>query len=165
VRAVGEEEERRDRAGRTPVPVSGDRAVPRMAGITAVCARAQDRAAGVGTAVAPAGRTFRFSAHDGSDPVDTLLDLETLYHNRTVYQSVGNRAFGEARNRVRRAIERTVPFALLVHALIVAWFTLLGRDPADIDDRRVARYPGSRPAQPAADQIRDALAAGGAAAT
>ena len=28
---------------------------------------------------------------------------------------------GEARNRVKRAVERTVPFALLAHTLIVCW--------------------------------------------
>jgi hypothetical protein len=97
---------------------------------------------------------------------------------------------GEARNRVRRAVERTVPFALLVHTLIVLWYTRHGHDPADIDDRRAsqpwyrsktepafedmviklrrtliaARFSGSRPAQPTGDQIRVVLAAWDAAA-
>jgi hypothetical protein len=92
---------------------------------------------------------------------------------------------GEARNRVRRAVERTVPFALLVHTLIIIWYALSGHDPADIDDRRAAqpwyrtktepafedmliklrrtliaaRFSGSRPAQPTAEQIRAVLAA------
>jgi len=49
----------------------------------------------------------------------------------TVRRPVGHRAgvrrrpqrpgAGEARSRVRRAVERTVPFALLVHTLIVIW--------------------------------------------
>ena len=43
---------------------------------------------------------------------------------------------GEARNRVRLAVERTVPFALLVHTLIIIWYARHGHDPADIDDRR-----------------------------
>ncbi len=46
---------------------------------------------------------------------------------------------GEARNRVRRAVERTVPFALLVHTLIIIWYARYGHDPADIDDRRAAQ--------------------------
>ncbi len=92
---------------------------------------------------------------------------------------------GEARNRVRLAVERTVPFALFVHTLIVLWYARYGHDPADIDDRRAAqpwyrsktepafedmviklrrtliaaRFSGSRPAQPTSDQIRAVLAA------
>jgi hypothetical protein len=38
---------------------------------------------------------------------------------------------GEARNRARLAVERTVPFALLVHTLIIIWYTRHGHDPAD----------------------------------
>jgi hypothetical protein len=92
---------------------------------------------------------------------------------------------GEARNRVKLAVERTVPFALLVHTLIVLWYARHGHDPADIDDRRAsqpwyrsktepafedmviklrrtliaARFSGTRPAQPTSDQIRVVLAA------
>jgi hypothetical protein len=92
---------------------------------------------------------------------------------------------GEARNRVRLAVERTVPFALFVHTLIVLWYARYGYDPADIDDRRAAqpwyrsktepafedmviklrrtliaaRFSGSRPTQPTSDQIRIVLAA------
>ena len=92
---------------------------------------------------------------------------------------------GEARNRVRLAVERTVPFAMLVHTLIIIWYARAGHDPADIDDRRAdqpwyrtktepafedmliklrrtliaARFSGTRPAQPTDDQIRAVLAA------
>lgn len=45
---------------------------------------------------------------------------------------------GQARNRTRRAVERTVPFALLVHTLVVIWYARHGHHPADIDDRRHA---------------------------
>src|SRR6266567_132097 len=97
---------------------------------------------------------------------------------------------GEARNRVRLAVERTVPFAMLAHTLIMIWYARYGHDPADIDDRRAeqpwyrtkaepafedmliklrrtliaARFSGSRPAQPTAEQIRAMLAACAAAA-
>ena len=92
---------------------------------------------------------------------------------------------GEARNRVKRAVERTVPFALLVHTLIIIWYARHGHDPADIDDRRAsqpwyltktepafedmliklrrtliaARFSAGRPAQPTSEQIRAVLAA------
>jgi hypothetical protein len=96
---------------------------------------------------------------------------------------------GEARNRVKGAVERTVPFAMLAHTLIVCWYAWHGHDPADIDDRRAAqpwyrtktepafedmliklrrtmiaaRFSASCPAQPAGEQIRAVLAAWDAA--
>jgi DDE superfamily endonuclease len=45
---------------------------------------------------------------------------------------------GEARTRARRAVQRTVPFALLVHTLIIIWYARHGHDPAGIDARRAA---------------------------
>ena len=97
---------------------------------------------------------------------------------------------GEARNRGRRAVERTVPFAMLVHTLIICWYARSGYDPADIDHRRAAqpwyrtktepafedmliklrrtlitaRFSGSRPAQPTDEQIHAVLTAWDAAA-
>jgi hypothetical protein len=97
---------------------------------------------------------------------------------------------GEARNRVRLAVERTVPFGMLVHTLIVIWYARSGHDPADIDDRRAAqpwyrtktepafedmltklrrtliaaRFSARRPAQPTDEQIHAVLAAWDAAA-
>jgi DDE superfamily endonuclease len=96
---------------------------------------------------------------------------------------------GEARNRVRRAVERTVPFAMLVHTLIICWYARSGHDPADIDGRRAAqpwyrtktepafedmliklrrtmiaaRFSPDRPARPEPEQIRAVLAAWDAA--
>jgi DDE superfamily endonuclease len=50
---------------------------------------------------------------------------------------------GEARNRTRRAVERTVPFALLIHTLIVVWYARHGHHRAGITARRHAQpwYP------------------------
>lgn len=60
---------------------------------------------------------------------------------------------GEARNRVRRAVERTVPFALLTHTLVVIWYARHGHDPADIAARRAAQpwYPAK--AEPAFEDM------------
>jgi DDE superfamily endonuclease len=97
---------------------------------------------------------------------------------------------GEARNRVRAAAERTVPFALLVHTLVITWYARHGYDPADIDERRAAgpwypaktgpafedmltklrrvlicaRISGGSPAHPEPAQITAVLAAWHAAA-
>jgi len=97
---------------------------------------------------------------------------------------------GEARNRTRRAVERTVPFALLIHTLVITWYARHGHDPADITARRqdqpwytaktepafedmltklrrtiiTARICGGSAAQPEPAQIRAVLAAWHAAA-
>ncbi len=97
---------------------------------------------------------------------------------------------GEARNRTRLAVERTVPFGMLVHTLIVLWYARHGYDQADIDARRddqpwyadktepafedmliklrrtliAARFSAAGPAQPTTDEIRAVTAAWAAAA-
>jgi transposase len=97
---------------------------------------------------------------------------------------------GEARTRTRRAVQRTVPFALLVHTLIIVWYARHGHDPADITGRRAgqpryttktgpafedmltklrrvlicARISGGSAAQPEPAQITAVLAAWTAAA-
>jgi hypothetical protein len=97
---------------------------------------------------------------------------------------------GEARNRTRRAVQRTVPFALLVHTLVITWYARHGHDPAAIGERRraqpwyrtktepafedmlttlrrvliCARISGGSPAQPDPEQIKAVLAAWHAAA-
>lgn len=48
-------------------------------------------------------------------------------------QTVG---VGEARNRVQRAVERTVPFGFLCQSLAVAWYALYANPAADVARRR-----------------------------
>lgn len=48
-------------------------------------------------------------------------------------QTVG---VGEARNRVKPAVERTVPFGLLCQSVAIAWYVLNADPAADIDRRR-----------------------------
>jgi len=97
---------------------------------------------------------------------------------------------GEARTRARKAVERTVPFAMLVHSLVITWYARHGHDPADITARRqaqpwytaktgpsfedmltklrrvliTARISGGSAAHPEPGQIRAVLAAWHAAA-
>ena len=47
---------------------------------------------------------------------------------------------GQAQNRVRAAVERTVPFGLYVYSLTVVWYALHGHHPADVAEHR-ARAP------------------------
>jgi hypothetical protein len=43
---------------------------------------------------------------------------------------------GQARNRTRLAVERTVPFGLVCFSLAVVWYATCGRHPADLAARR-----------------------------
>jgi hypothetical protein len=45
---------------------------------------------------------------------------------------------GQARNRVRKAVERTVSFGLFCHSILTVWYTLHGHDHADAASRRAA---------------------------
>jgi hypothetical protein len=97
---------------------------------------------------------------------------------------------GEARNRAPRAVQRTVPLALLAHTIIVIWYAAHGHDPADITARRqeqpwyaaktepafedmltslrrvliTARISGGNPTTPTTSQIQAVLTAWNAAA-
>ncbi|SBW22994.1 transposase, IS4 [Candidatus Protofrankia californiensis] len=43
---------------------------------------------------------------------------------------------GQARNRVQRAVERTVPFGLVCQTLVMLWYATAGHHPADVTDHR-----------------------------
>ncbi|HEX3873813.1 MAG TPA: hypothetical protein VHW26_06685, partial [Solirubrobacteraceae bacterium] len=43
---------------------------------------------------------------------------------------------GEARNRVQRAVERTVPFGFLCQTITITWYALHGDPEADLHARR-----------------------------
>ena len=43
---------------------------------------------------------------------------------------------GQARNRLQRAVERTVPLSFCVYSLVVVWYTLHGYHPDDLTGRR-----------------------------
>ncbi len=60
---------------------------------------------------------------------------------------------GEARTRARRAVERTVPFALLVHTLVILWYARHGHDPADIASRRAGQPWYRSKAEPAFEDM------------
>jgi hypothetical protein len=87
---------------------------------------------------------------------------------------------GEARNRTRAAVERTVPFGLYTQSIVIVWYHLAGHHPAVIHDRRdsapwyttkrhpsyldmivklrrvliAAQYQPEVPGQPSPDEIR-----------
>lgn len=130
-----------------------------------------------------------------TDPGTSPASLVTRYATRwEIEQAFGDArnvlGAGEARNRAKRAVERTTPFAMLVSSIVVIWYARHGHDPADIDDRRegqpwyagktepafedmltklrrvliTARISGGSPARPTPEQIRAVTAAWTAAA-
>ena len=98
---------------------------------------------------------------------------------------------GEARNRTRRAVERTVPFGLICFSVVTVWYVLHGHCLDDVAGRRArarwyttktepsyddmavklrrviiaARFRGPRPEQATPQQTRAVLAAWAAAGT
>lgn len=46
---------------------------------------------------------------------------------------------GQARNRLQRAVERTVPFELVVYSLVIVWYATVGYHPDDITARLAAQ--------------------------
>jgi hypothetical protein len=108
--------------------------------------------------------------------------------NATGKQQMG---VGQARNRLPRAVQRTVPFGMLVQSLVIVWYALSGYHPDDVAVRRqeqpwyeaktepsfedmiaklrktliAARFSVVRPGQTDPDLLRDyALACAAAAA-
>lgn len=43
---------------------------------------------------------------------------------------------GQARNRVTKAVERTVPFGLFCHSILIIWYALHGHASTDTPERR-----------------------------
>ena len=60
---------------------------------------------------------------------------------------------GQARNRVQRAVERTVPFGFLVQSLVTVWYALYGYHPDDITDRQAAQPWYDQKTEPAFEDM------------
>jgi hypothetical protein len=76
-----------------------------------------------------------------TDHISTADDLVERYGTRWPIESIfehmrGHLGVGQARNRTRRAVERTVPFGLAAYTIVVLWYAAHGHHPADIADRR-----------------------------
>ena len=54
----------------------------------------------------------------------------------TCHQEAKAHGVGEARNRVQKAVERTVPFGFLTQTITIAWYAVHGDPQADLNERR-----------------------------
>jgi len=54
----------------------------------------------------------------------------------TAHQEAKAHGVGEARNRVQKAVERTVPFGFLAQTITICWYQLHGNPQTDLTERR-----------------------------
>jgi hypothetical protein len=75
-----------------------------------------------------------------TDTTATSAELIARYDSRwtieTAHQEAKAHGVGQARNRVRKAVERTVPFGFLCQTITIAWYALHGNPDADLNARR-----------------------------
>jgi DDE superfamily endonuclease len=86
-------------------------------------------------------RTDGFDVAIASTDTDaTTAELIARYDSRwtieTAHQEAKAHGVGQARNRVRRAVERTVPFGFLAQTITIAWYALHGDPDNDLAERR-----------------------------
>ena len=86
----------------------------------------------------------------GSEKVLAIFTTDTTRDTETVVTRYADRwpievaiaggkqllGIGQARNRLQRAVERTVPLSFCVYSLVVIWYTLHGYHPEDLTGRR-----------------------------
>jgi hypothetical protein len=98
--------------------------------------------------VTDTGRTTTTSTTNGydialitTDHTATAAEIIARYAARwaidvTFFDVKNILGVGEARNRVPKAVQRTVPFGLFCHSILIAWYALHGHDHDDADHRR-----------------------------
>ena len=88
------------------------------------------------------GRSEGFDVALASTDADVpAAELISRYDSRwtieTAHQEAKAHGVGEARNRVQKAVERTVPFGFLAQTLTITWYAVHGDPKADLDARRL----------------------------
>ncbi|MEU9206762.1 hypothetical protein AB0D27_02085 [Streptomyces sp. NPDC048415] len=63
----------------------------------------------------------------------------------TFTEARGPLGAGQAHNRTRAAVERTVPFGLYGYTITVAWYALHGHHPAMMPASAASAHPGTPP--------------------
>lgn len=87
------------------------------------------------------GTTEGFDVALASTDADTPApELIARYDSRwvieTAHQEAKAHGVGQARNRVQKAVQRTVPFGFLAQSITIAWYALHGDPEADLHERR-----------------------------
>ena len=85
------------------------------------------------------GTTDGFDVALASTDIDATPQLLARYDTRWTIETCNQEAkahgVGDARNRVERAVKRTVPFGFLAQTITIAWYAVHGNPEADLDQR------------------------------
>ena len=92
--------------------------------------RKPDRADGFDVALA--------STDTDASTAELIARYDSRWSIETAHQEAKAHGVGQARNRVRRAVERTVPFGFLCQTITIAWYALHGDPDSDLHARRQA---------------------------
>ena len=96
--------------------------------VTVMLIRKPDRAEGFDVALA--------STDTDAASAELIARYDSRWTIETAHQQAKAHGVGQARNRVRNAVERTVPFGFLTQTITVTWYALHGDPDADLDERR-----------------------------
>jgi hypothetical protein len=70
-------------------------------------------------------------------PVELVSRYAARWQVEVCFRSARQDAgVGQARNRTRRAVQRTVPFGLVCYSLAIVWYARSGHHPAEVAARR-----------------------------
>ena len=85
----------------------------------------------------PDGYDIAIAATDlDATPAELIARYQSRWTIETSFQEAKTHGVGQARNRVQRAVERTVPFGFLCQTLTIAWYQLHGDPDHDLQSRR-----------------------------
>ncbi len=83
------------------------------------------------------GFDIALASTDADVPAPELIArYDSRWTIETAHQEAKAHGVGEARNRVQKAVQRTVPFGFLSQTITIAWYALHGDPEADLHERR-----------------------------
>jgi hypothetical protein len=71
-----------------------------------------------------------------TDAPELIARYDSRWTIETAHQEAKAHGVGEARNRVQKAVQRTVPFGFLAQSITITWYALYGDPEADLHERR-----------------------------
>jgi hypothetical protein len=71
-----------------------------------------------------------------ADTAGLIARYDSRWTIETCHQEAKAHGVGEARNRVQKAVERTVPFGFLTQTITITWYQLHGNPDTDLTERR-----------------------------
>ncbi len=71
-----------------------------------------------------------------ADSGELIARYDSRWTIETCHQEAKAHGVGEARNRVQKAVQRTVPFGFLTQTITITWYQLHGNPDSDLTERR-----------------------------